>query len=320
MHDDVPPIVVHGTKTDNILCGKEEDGTTALASPIATTGSFTTFCELIDSGPFSLSNGNEVDLVEYLNGSVGHTVIAPTDAAFDKIAGIVNAVEDLATGSIAEKQAYHDIVANWLQLHILGDTYLTEDFTCDDTTSTINLGGMLGGTQRQKTKCRGQANLFNQIGGGNVGDSDQPTVGGVSGVFTESDFADVVAPENVVTSGDAISTNVIGCNGVIHVVDAVLQPGGRLIPDYYTYGYYQYYGTKGAKGGRGRGKAGKGNKYQKYLYWYGRKLNEDEMLTDGPADFLEDATDADRETERENRRARLESMLVDGNGNIEPMN
>jgi len=318
------------------LCGKQADGT-ALANPITKTGAtFNTLCSLLDSGPWSTPSGT-VNLVDFLgNGVNNHTIFAPDDAAFAKIQNVVNGV--LALQSIDPTQ-FNSIVLNWLSLHILPDTYLTSDLTCDKTYITVDLSRTLRFPQKQKTKCRGQANFFAQIGGGNVGESDQPTVGLPGNVFPLTNFQNSAGNTYQIATNQGstgYSSNVISCNGVIHVVDAVLQPGN---PDPY-YGYY-YYGGKGAKGAKGgyyafgsRGGYGSKGGYYVYRPYYGRRLGSFELdvLNAGKASkaarqghgffrqLLQETTGSsdNRKTSQENRRARLEALLIDANGNSEP--
>ena len=293
------------------MCDKDADGT-AITNIVTKTGAtFETFCALLESGPWTLSTGEVLDLIDFIGEGVNeHTIFAPTDAAFAEIQSLVDAALDLET---TNPSAFDNIVPYWLQLHILPDTYLASDFTCDDTYDTLNLSGRATGSQKQKTKCRGQASTFTQIGGGNVGSTDQPTVGQPADIFPTAYFDN--ANSNVFTTtttsdGTSISSNVIACNGVIHVVDSVLLPSEISTYCGY-YGYYgakgAYYGTKGTKG-YGKGKAGKGDKAAGNRQFFGRLLEENK-----PAD-------TDPEADRENRRARLEALLVDANGNIEPLN
>jgi uncharacterized surface protein with fasciclin (FAS1) repeats len=299
---------LYETTADELLCDKNADGN-AVDNIITKGTTFTTLCTLLESGPWTLADGSTVDILDYIASDINaHTIFAPTDAAFAKIQGVVDGVLELEdTNSVA----FNNIVANWLQLHILPDTYLLSDFNCDETYSTLNLADNVRGAQKQKTKCRGQANYFAQIGGGNVGTADQPTVGLPSGVFPTENFGNAEGNTfvTVTTDGDSISSNVIGCNGVIHVVDSVLQPGGmNTYYGYYEYYYYgyEYYGTKGAKTGK-KGKYGKGDKAAKYEAMFNRLLKENQ-------------SEESREEVRENRRARLESLIIDANGNTEPQN
>lgn len=299
--------------TFDILCGeRDSDGVGTDTVNILTTDSFSTLCTLAGSGPFTTDDGRVIDLAAVLTATpsvVPHTIFAPTDSAFDKIPELVDLVNELIAGTPTddERQRYDNIVANWLSLHVLGDYYLSSDFTCDETINTVNLATTVVGNQKQKTKCRGQANTFAQIGGGNVGTSDQPTVGSPAGIFDVDSFDDNPAQlTSVTTTSGGISSDIVACNGVIHVVDNVLLPG-------YTsyYGpYYGYYGSKGAKGYNyyGKGKAGKGDKTAKYASFYGNRL------------LSEAKAESNREADRENRLARLETLLIDSNGNTEQLN
>jgi len=300
------------------LCDKDPaTGNAITTNAIPKAGaSFTTLCTLLESGPWT-TNFGQIDLIDFIGTDANeHTIFAPTDAAFAEIQGVVDAVLALQTSNPVQ---FDNIVSNWLQLHVLPDTFLAGDFICDDTYDTLNLSGNARNLQMQKTKCRGQANTFTQIGGGNVGSTDQPTVGLPAGIFNVDNFNNIDNFPTTTVDG-TISSNVIGCNGVIHVVDSVLRPGGLISP--YNE-YYSYYGAKGgnygAKGGNygakgygtkayGKGKAGKGDKTAKYELVFNRLLEENT-----PAD-------TDPETDRENRRARLEALLVDANGNIDSLN
>lgn len=305
--------------TFDLLCGaRDDDGVGTGTVNILTEDTFDTLCALAISGPFTTVDGRTIDLAAVLTESdsvVPHTIFAPTDSAFAKVPELVILVNALIDGTVtnAERLRYDNIVANWLQLHVLGDYYLSSDFICDETISTVNLATTVIGNQKQKTKCRGQANTFAQIGGGNVGTIDQPTVGLPAGIFDANSFIDDPASLTSVTTTDGgISSNIVGCNGVIHVVDNVLLPGST---SYYGEYYGSYYGSKGTKGynsynyyGTSKGKAGKGDKTAKYASFYGER-------------FLSEAkAESNREADRENRKARLETLLIDANGNTEALN
>ena len=247
---------------------------------------FSTLCSLIDD--FVVAEGGAVNLKTFLDSSSPndpHTFFAPTNEAFEHIRDLVDELSTLKLNDIVE---YESTVAGLLQLHILPDTYLEADFNCDETYETLNLSGIDRYSQRQKTKCRGTAAFFNQIGVGNTGhDADQPTVGKPVQTFSLADFD---TTDILTTSvNEKFASNVISCGGVIHVVDEVLLP--RF--------FEPYYGSKGSKGGYG--KSGK--------FWknglFNRQLKEVEE------------EDSDRGANLENRRARLESLLVDANGNTE---
>jgi len=262
--------------TFELLCGtRDDDGVGTDTVNILTGDTFTILCNLATSGPFTTVDGRTIDLAAVLTASDGvvpHTIFAPTNSAFDKVPELVILVIALIDGTVtnAERLRYDNIVANWLQLHVLGDYYLSSDFTCDETISTVNLANTVIGNQKQKTKCRGQANTFAQIGGGNVDTIDQPTVGVPAGIFDADSFIDDPASLTSVTTTDGgISSNIVGCNGVIHVVDNVLLPGS----------YGSYYGSKGTKGynsynyyDTSKGKAGKGDKTAKYASFYGESI------------------------------------------------
>lgn len=297
--------------TYEILCGQDSSGS-ALASTITATGAtFATLCELIDLTPVTTSYGNTIDIKTYLSTAANeHTFFAPTDAAFAKIQ---DDVDDLVAtcNSGTEQLECGNIVSSWLQLHILPDTYLYEDLDCDTTYDTLNIASNAIADQRQKTRCRGDAFTFEQIGAGNVGQSDQPTVGSPTGVFTLSEFASNTFTK-VTTDLTTVSSNIIGCNGVIHVVDEVLQPGSP------------FHGSKGSKGSggyrgpyyRNRGYYGKSGsrRYRRYgpprphYFPNYRKLEGVEF------------EEADRDANLEDRRALLESLLIDAEGNTESLN
>lgn len=297
-------------KLDEILCGQQEDGS-ALGNVIALNGAtFTQLCQLLDSGPWVTSDSETIDLLAHIGtGANQHTFIAPTDAAFANIQSTVDSVLALQSTDVL---AFNNIVSSWLQLHILPATYLIEDFVCDDTIDTLNLGSSRMADQRQLTRCREEAFTFDQIGAGNVGDSSQPTIGSPTGVFNLADFA-TNAFTKVTTDLTTTSSNIIGCNGVIHVVDEVLQPGSN--------GFY--YGSKGGKGFGGRGKAGGRGRWQ--YYGYGGRIPRGPLV---PRYFphrelegIEDKVggEADRDANLEDRRALLESLLVDADGNTEKL-
>mmetsp|Transcript_16097 Transcript_16097/g.40358 ORF Transcript_16097/g.40358 Transcript_16097/m.40358 type:complete len:340 (-) Transcript_16097:298-1317(-) len=293
--------------TYEILCGKDSSDT-ALASVVTTTGAtFATLCTLIDLTPVTTSYGNTIDIKTYLDTDANeHTFFAPTDAAFAKIQ---DDVDDLVAtcNSGTEQLECGNIVSSWLQLHILPDTFLYEDLDCDETYDTLNIANNAIADQRQKTKCRGDAFTFDQLGAGNVGQSDLPTVGSPTGVFTLTEFATNTFTK-VTTDLLTVSANVIGCNGVIHVVDEVLQPGTP------------FHGSKGSKGSQyysgpyyGRGKSGRG--YGRYRYRrYRPPYFPNYRNLEGEVE------EADRDANLEDRRALLESLLIDAEGNTESLN
>merc|ERR1719162_1092141 len=245
--------------TYEMLCDVDAAGV-AVSSPVTKPDvTFETFCTLLRSGPWNTING-VVDIVDFLSDADGsHTLFAPTDDAFDDIAPTVNAVNALAATNPIQ---FGTIVSNWLQLHILPDTYLTSDFTCDQTYFALNLLAIPANSQRQQTRCRGEAATFAQIGGGNVGQISQPTVGEPSGVFALDGLDSSSAFPQSTTAAGSISSNVIACNGVLNIVNSVMIPGGDTIETkggkgskgYGVYGLY--YGAKGGKGYGGYGRYG----------------------------------------------------------------
>lgn len=309
-------VVTRKTKTDEILCGEDSTGTAVGAAITSTGATFATLCQLIDLSPVTTSYGNAIDVKTFLDTETNkHTLIAPTDAAFAKIQ---DDVDDLIAtcNSGTEQLECGNIVSSWLQLHILPDTFLLEDFVCDATIDTLNIANNAIADQRQKTKCRDEAFTFDQIGAGNVGQSDLPTVGVPTGVFTLSEFKSNTFTK-VTTDLTTVSSNIIGCNGVIHVVDEVLQPG--IVPLYgqkgskgsssYRGPYYGYNGGYGGKSGRRYGRY----RYRYYHYYHKRKLEGEEL--EG-----EEFEEADRDANLEDRRALLESLLIDAEGNTESLN
>jgi len=200
--------------TDEILCGKPanldafiptESETGDYNGPvfIDPSVSFTTLCDLIDNTP---------DIKKYIGeGVTGHTIFAPTDAAFAEISGYIPGLDALE-------------MQHLLQLHILGDTYLTTSLTCGKMYGTLNLD--LSTQQRSQTTCGGVASSAFQIGGGNV-DDNFPEIGNPIDVFNAFEFyafSDTFALR-MKLFGHRFSADVVGCNGVIHVVDNVLLPG-----------------------------------------------------------------------------------------------
>lgn len=145
-------------RTYEILCDKDADGT-AITNIVTKTGAtFETFCALLESGPWTLSTGEVLDLIDFIGEGVNeHTIFAPTDAAFAEIQSLVDAALDLET---TNPSAFDNIVPYWLQLHILPDTYLASDFTCDDTYDTLNLSGRATGSQKQKNKMQRPSQYF----------------------------------------------------------------------------------------------------------------------------------------------------------------
>lgn len=193
---------------------------------------FQTLCSLIDS------NDNIKNLMSF--GNSPHTIFAPTDAAFSKVNGLLARVDNNRV----------------LELHLLPQARLTRDLRCGQTYRTVNTLQSRRANQRSKTRCV-SAGRSQQIGPGNVVNGLKPTIGVPGNIFNTQQFPNndqfVV---NVDDNGDTnkkdnFSQNVISCNGVIHVVDEVLLPGGDNAfgrGDYYNSNaaidYYDYYGTR----------------------------------------------------------------------------
>lgn len=294
-------------RTYEILCGKPAnrnafDNSGFTTTTVTNNGPVTTQTSVSFSTLCGYINGAAgVDIKKYIGEGVNpHTIFAPTDAAFNSIGG------EMLTS---------DMVTTILQLHILGDTYLTSDLECDRVYDTLNLGTfnstqtMLSSSDRQsKTKCRGTAGTIEQLGGGNTQRKTFPTIGDPINVFslsgnflasgdvagTTKGFTSTVASSGTTTLVSYFSSNVIGCNGVIHVVNEVLMPpsfSGQI---------------SGKSGKSGKAKAAKSGK-RRELSDGGNNNNDDE------------AAKQDREVSRENRRRRLEALL-EPNGNIEQLN
>ncbi len=266
-------LCIRETPTDQILCGvDEDDDAVSLPVTFATGTTFTTLCSLLALGALNV-DGNTVDLRDYLETSSNeHTIFAPTDAAFAKIQSTVD--EILALQS-TNPVAFARIIVGWLQLHILPNLWLDTDLECEEVYATINLSTSGVFNQRQKTKCKDQAAYFEQIGVGNIGDDDLPSVGLPADVFTMDQFNTPTTVLKKTVDGTGFSSNIIGCNGVIHVVDFPLLPSNQ-------HRFYYGYGNKGTKGGYrygyGQGPGhGKGYRPRGYRYGgrYRRNLNED---------------------------------------------
>jgi len=233
-----------------------------------------------------------------------HTIFAPTDEAFNSISG--------------ERAKFDsDMVKTILQLHILKETYLTSDLECDEVYNTLNLDGESSpSSDRQSiTRCRGDAGSIQQLGGGNSKSEIYPMVGNPINIWSlSSDFLEsgAIADSNTgftstvesIDNGNnnvdvlkaLFSSNVIGCNGVIQVVDEV------LLPPSFT--------DSGSKSGKSKGsKAGKRRELV-----FGDMNNNNNKNNNN-----DEAAKQDREVSRENRRRRLEALL-EPNGNIEQLN
>jgi len=261
---------------------------------------FRRLCDIIDRNP------NVLSLMA--TGNSPHTIFAPTDAAFAKVEGLINRVNE----------------QRLLELHLLPQARLTRDLRCGQTYRTINTNQSRRDNQRTKTRCISAARA-QQLGPGNVVNGLKPTIGVPEDIFRVEEFESqngFVVSVNQQESDDSnnretFSQDVISCNGVIHVVDEVLLPGNvnafrthgiatHGVPTYqgghahvhptvadigslgyyggaYGYGYGSYgryyggygYGAgfhRGFKGGKG-GKGGKGFKGGRrrghYGYGYG---------------------------------------------------
>jgi len=149
-------------------------------------------------------------------GNSPHTIFAPTDAAFNKVAGLIDRVDQLRL----------------LELHILPQGRLTRDLRCGQTYRTINTQQDRRNNQRSKTRCI-NARRSQQLGPGNIVNGLKPTIGSPSGVFRVDEFSSQdffnlnVNTQESGTDRETFSEDVISCNGVIHVVDEILLPGGN---------------------------------------------------------------------------------------------
>jgi len=239
---------------------------------------FQTLCDMIEN------NDNIKTLMAF--GNSPHTIFAPTDAAFAKVSGLLARVDKNRV----------------LELHILPQARLTRDLRCGQTYRTVNTLQNRRDNQRSKVRCV-SAGRSQMIGPGNVVNGLKPTIGVPGNNFfveqfpTQREFVVNVNDGAATNERDTFGQNVISCNGVIHVVDEVLLPGGenafnrggynsgavdyygdyygsRPQPDYYGdyYGgdYYggDYYGQSRNNRSRGRnvgygGKGGKGGKGSK---------------------------------------------------------
>lgn len=188
---------------------------------------FREFCALIDryeNVKALLSTGNSP-----------HTVFAPTDAAFSKVRGLIDRVDE----------------QRLLELHILPQARLTRDLRCGQTYRTINTQQDRRNNQRSKTRCI-NAMRAQQLGPGNVVNGLKPTIGVPRNVFARDEFDQEMFKLSINdNAGDGeketFSEDVVSCNGVIHVVDEVLLPGGanafRNAPYYGGPGPNAYYGA-----------------------------------------------------------------------------
>jgi hypothetical protein len=202
-------------------------GGTGTAIPSRDGFPFQTLCGLIEA------NTNILDLMA--SGNSPHTIFAPTDAAFNKVNGLLARVD----------------LDRVLELHLLPQARLTRDLRCGQTYRTVNTRQSRRDNQRSKTRCV-SAGRSQQIGPGNVVNGLKPTIGVPGNIFFVDQFPNqdhFVVNEND-TGGtnekDTFGQDVISCNGVIHVVDEVLLPGGNNAfnrgGDYYNNGAVDYYG------------------------------------------------------------------------------
>eukprot|EP00536_Pseudo-nitzschia_multiseries_P010833 jgi/Psemu1/289316/fgenesh1_pg.347_\ len=287
-------------RTYEILCDKSYDSATTtstdLSSTIAKSGAtFTTLCGLLEKGPFVTTSGT-IDILKYIGEGVNrHTFFAPTDAAFNKNQLLVDELAKLALQTdAASVAAYDTVVSAILQLHMLPDTYLLENLHCDGVYESLNLSGLSASMQYSKTKCRGPVSSPTQIGGGNTMQSEQPAIGSPVNVFAETAFTAAVTGTTFsypATTTGLFAANVVGCNGVIHVVDNLLISGNMAFtPD----------GEDGTTGSTTKsGKTGKATKSAKTKK-AGRRLVVAEQ---------QEPTEASRGESLERRRARLEALL-----------
>lgn len=191
---------------------------------------FREFCNLID----------RYDNVKALlsTGNSPHTIFAPTDAAFSKVRGLIDRVDE----------------QRLLELHILPQARLSRDLRCGQTYRTINTQQDRRNNQRSKTRCI-NAMRAQQLGPGNVVNGLKPTIGVPGNVFNKEEFESQDIFKLSINANadngetDTFSEDVISCNGVIHVVDEVLLPGGsnafRNAPYYGGPGPSAYYGHGG---------------------------------------------------------------------------
>eukprot|EP00535_Pseudo-nitzschia_heimii_P000537 CAMPEP_0197174816 /NCGR_PEP_ID=MMETSP1423-20130617/1199_1 /TAXON_ID=476441 /ORGANISM="Pseudo-nitzschia heimii, Strain UNC1101" /LENGTH=365 /DNA_ID=CAMNT_0042623805 /DNA_START=27 /DNA_END=1124 /DNA_ORIENTATION=- len=298
---------------------------------------FVHLCSLLSTGVITKSDGTEVNFETILSATTdeekGHTLFAPTDAAFEAIGlDVVEALLD--ADSTVDAQIRNDLIARWMELHVLSANYLLEDFTCNGNLLAYNPSDTAAQQQVQKTRCAGPAGTFEQIGGGNVGELDQPTVGSPAGVFNQEFFPNTNNPVTMVLTPDAddsskfgASSNLITCNGVVQIVDIPLRPGSTIRDGKGTKGYYgaKGYGYYGAKGygyyggyyGKSKGYKGLYNPGITATSFFGGRALGEEGVEEGSME--EPASGTERQADRANRRARLESLLVDANGQVEPM-
>lgn len=205
----------------NLCSGSLAEGSTATETPINSRNGdpFRRFCDLIDSFP------NVQSLMS--TGNSPHTVFAPTDAAFAKIDGLLGRVD----------------LERVLELHILPQARYTRDLRCGQTYRTINTSQDQRKIQRSKTQCV-SADVTQQIGPGNTVNGLNPNIGVPNNVFPRErfqnqDFFDVAFVGQDVADNldeDFFAKDVTSCNGVIHVVDEILLPGGNVLTPTTYYG------------------------------------------------------------------------------------
>lgn len=200
-------------RTYGILCsGSKEIGSTDTTTTDIESRNgdpFRRFCDMID----------KYENVQQLmaTGNSPHTVFAPTDAAFSKIEGMLDRIDE----------------QRMLELHILGQARLKRDLRCGQTYRTINTRQDRRNNQRSKTQCI-SGERSQQLGPGNTVNGLRPTIGNPTGIFPVDEFyqqrqfdlVSYISGNNVISS---FSSDIIACNGVIHVVDEVLLPGGQAL-------------------------------------------------------------------------------------------
>jgi len=206
----------------NLCAGTKADGTSGSSDDVGSRigHPFNKFCNLIDRYP------NVQALMA--TGNSPHTIFAPTDAAFAKVDGLLNRVDE----------------QRLLELHILPQARLTRDLRCGQTYRTINTQQDRRNNQRSKTRCV-SADRSQQIGPGNTVNGLKPTIGQPPNIFTRKEFEGQTFFDLIFNDGassdeqETFSQDVISCNGVIHVVDEILLPGG---PQAFAGGAPPYYG------------------------------------------------------------------------------
>jgi len=182
---------------------------------------FAKLCDLIDRYP-SVQN-------LMLRGHSPHTVFAPTDAAFAKVEGLIDRVNELRL----------------LELHILPQARTTQDLRCGQTYRTLNTLQDRRNNQRSKTRCV-SAMRSQQLGPGNTINGLRPTIGVPSNIFKKVEFSNqdnfalsVSSSASNANDRELFGEDIIACNGVIHVIDEVLLPGNTndfRSPPYNTLG------------------------------------------------------------------------------------